>query len=192
MKLTTGPTTYPPREDSSFLLDYLASNLTFIDEYVFEIGVGNGYILLSLCEKFGQSHFLGGDISFDAALNAHKNAIRNGVNVLLVAGKNFEYLRSNFSPSIFIFNPPYLPSDSEIDKFLSKAELNALVGGSQGIEALEKVVQLLPAHSTGFFVLSSTSVLPEKFILSVAPKEGVVLKSLKFAFETLFLIKVSS
>ena len=192
MKLITDPTTYPPREDSFFLLDYLASNLTFINEYVFEVGVGNGYILLSLCEKFRHSHFLGGDINFDAALNAHKNAIRNDVNVLLVAGKNFEYLRPNFSPSIFIFNPPYLPADSEFDKFLSKSELNALVGGSQGVEALEEVVHLLPPCSLGFFLLSSVSAFPENFLLNVAPKKGKVLKSLKFSFETLFLMKIFS
>ena len=123
MKLKTENNVYTPREDSFFLLEYLVNNYQFINEYVLEIGVGNGYILLALCEKFPNSLYFGSDLNFSAALNAHQNAIINGLNTLIVAGKNFEYLRPNFSPSIFIFNPPYLPANSDLDKYLSKDEL---------------------------------------------------------------------
>ena len=136
---------YEPREDSFLTVDGMMQYADLIQARgMVEIGVGSGYVIINLRRVCETGVFIGTDINFSAALQTRMNAAQSGVDIHVVCARYARPFRREGLPNVFVFNPPYLPSDPEVDKNLTQAELTALVGGPIGTEVMLEFLEELP------------------------------------------------
>ncbi len=130
-----------PRPETEELV---ANILAAYDEYfadqenvmVCDIGTGSGAIAITLKKEEENLNILATDIS-EAALNvAKENARMNEANVAFCCGDMVEPLiERQMHFDILISNPPYIPSDEELEHSVKDYEPHvALFGGSDGLK----------------------------------------------------------
>lgn len=189
MKLDVFHGVYQPREDSIFFVDSLKS--LDINPVSIEIGSGSGIISLHLLLSKGEytSH-LAVDLNYDAALNTKHNAKINLLHFDVIAGDGIRSFRKGIPEYTILFNPPYLPTDPDIDKHLEFNERLALVGGIKGDEALIKHLKYLAHDQSGYYIISSLATNPVAFQQKLENFVIQVISSLKLSFETLWLIHI--
>ena len=99
--------------------------------------------------------------------------------------------RPNAIPSIIIFNPPYLPSNPEIDPYSPKYELQQLVGGEKGDEVISDVLNSIDNPSTILYtIISSLATNPVQF--SKKHKNWItnVMGSKNMGFEIIWVLRM--
>ena len=189
VKLEIVPEIYMPREDSFLFIDNLKYEM--VGENVFtEIGVGSGIISLSIGDK--SSSIIGVDINMIAALISKKNAYSNNYdNYLGVCGDGVKSFRKKSLGGKLIFNPPYLPEDSEIDPYSPKHELQQLVGGKKGDEVINSIINSLDdGVNVVFTMISSLATNPIEFSINKKEWNISVVSSENLGFETIWLLKL--
>jgi release factor glutamine methyltransferase len=124
------PDVYPPAEDTRLLLD-AALEEARTDDSVLEVGTGSGVIAEQLAEV--ASCVVATDINREAVRVARERGVP-AVRTDLVACIDFSF-------SLVVFNPPYLPSSDETpDDSMSRA----LGGGETGREVAERFLEIVP------------------------------------------------
>ena len=90
-----------------------------------------------------------------------------------------------------IFNPPYLPEDSEIDPYSPKHELQQLVGGKKGDEVINSIINSLDdSVNIVFTMISSLATNPIEFSINKKEWSISVVSSENLGFETIWLLKL--
>jgi methylase of polypeptide subunit release factors len=180
---------YKPRDDSYFMVETIKT-IGLSEDFV-EVGCGSGIILLSLLEnKPNISIAIGIDINFKAAILTKINAKLNKLDVEIIASTHLSCFRKNGTPSIIIFNPPYLPEDSEIDPHLSLEERHALIGGKYGFEVLLDHIKYIEKHHIGYYIISSLATDFEQIRKKCPGYNIKLINTKKIPFETLWIIKI--
>lgn len=191
MKIQRVDGVYEPREDSFLTVDGV---MNYIDEIriggMLEIGVGSGYVILSLLDKCPSSYFIGTDINFKAAQLTRNNAIENDLLLHMVCTEFARSFRKGALPRTVVFNPPYLPADASIDSSLSLEERMALVGGKKGTEIMMEYIIEMPKDVTGFFIVSSLSTELKELERALKGKELDLIGEQSFSFEKLWLVRI--
>ena len=128
---------YKPAEDTILLLKH-AERL--VEGNVLEMGTGSGYIAIELSRLPQVRCVVGVDVDPEAVGVARKNAFDAGVSnaVCFLESDLFQ----NLSDSRFdwvLFNPPYLPSEGDIDEL-------SWAGGRNGGELLMRLMREAPSH----------------------------------------------
>jgi methylase of polypeptide subunit release factors len=165
--------------------------VNFQTDYFMEIGPGSGIISLSLANP--SSTVVCCDISYQASKQTKSNAEVNRFhNFLVVTSSLVRPFRKGSIPHVVIFNPPYLPQDSEIDPYSPKYELSQLVGGKLGFETVSELLdQISPDDTTLYTIISSLASNPIEFN-EIHPKWSMkVLAAKNMGFETIWILKVS-
>ena len=112
---------YFPAEDTFLFLDTIRFENSI--HKVIEIGGGSGIISVFLAKMYPSVRFLVTDIAFDATITIKENARINevGSQIDIACMDKLEAIRQ-IEPDTIIWNPPYLPMDSESDalKFQEK------------------------------------------------------------------------
>jgi len=182
---------YFPAEDTFFLIRNLYLNEDI--KSVYEIGGGSGIISIFLAKKLEKTSFLVSDISLTATKMIHSNCKLNGVNsqIDVVCMDKLNALRF-LSPEVIIWNPPYLPEDSETKK-LPIADKLMLTGGRRGYEEIYDLITSLQnskANTSLYTIFSSIAWDKDNF--EEISEKGVyleIIKELKLFFEKLYLVR---
>ncbi|MCK4729976.1 MAG: methyltransferase [Candidatus Aenigmarchaeota archaeon] len=169
---------YEPDEDTYFLTEQIKKLIKSRKfESVLEMGIGSGYISLSIADKVNK--ILGVDINPKAVEFAEKSRKEQKIeNVEFRISNLFEKVAGKFD--LIFFNPPYLPGNGDL----------SCEGGERGQELIEKflseVRNRLNEGGVGVILLSSfnnISELKRRFNL-------VKLGELELFFETLYCYKL--
>ncbi len=183
---------YAPREDSFLTVEGVEKNIDAVSkDGMVEVGVGSGYVIINIRKYCDSGIFVGTDINFNAARQARTNAIKHGADVHVICCSFTQPFRRNGLPRIYVFNPPYLPSDPEVDVNLTDDELTALIGGEKGTEVMEDFLKELPSPSVAFCIVSSLATTLEDLERSLKRWSITVVAERSFSFERLWLVKFS-
>ncbi len=173
---------YEPSDDTYLLYDTI-KNLSLRMSRVAEIGSGTGLLTLALARH---NIILATDLNLKAVKCTLKNLKINGLytNADLICCDSLKPVRENELFDYIIFNPPYIPTDTQEDIAWS--------GGVGGIEVTEKFLldsaKRLKKHGKILCVISSNMDLKKlfKFIEKLGFKTAF-LSSKKFFFEELHI-----
>ncbi|MHA1345601.1 MAG: HemK2/MTQ2 family protein methyltransferase [Candidatus Heimdallarchaeaceae archaeon] len=182
---------YFPAEDTFFLIRNL--NLSENIKSIYEIGGGSGIISIVLAKNFEKTRFLVSDISLVATKMIQSNCKLNGVNdqIDVVCMDKLNAIRY-LSPEVIIWNPPYLPEDSETNK-LPNADKLMLTGGKRGFEEIYELIisiQSTKAKTSLYTIFSSIAWNKDNF--EEMSEKGIhfaIIKELKLFFEKLYLVR---
>lgn len=182
---------YFPAEDTFFLIRNL--NLSENIKSIYEIGGGSGIISIVLAKNFEKTRFLVSDISLVATKMIQSNCKLNGVNdqIDVVCMDKLNAIR-HLSPEVIIWNPPYLPEDSETNK-LPNADKLMLTGGKRGFEEIYELIisiQSTKAKTSLYTIFSSIAWNKDNF--EEMSEKGIhfaIIKELKLFFEKLYLVR---
>lgn len=189
LDITTDNRVYEPREDSYLVVDNLELFSQKKLQQVLEIGCGSGIISLSYLQKFPQNHYFAVDINYEAVYLTLKNMKNNNLdNLQLICSDLTTSFRKGTRFDEIIFNPPYLPED-EFDEYMSKNDLNALVGGKIGIEKTIRFIDHVKLYTTKIItIISSLSASIDEFAKLVPHWEIKIIADKKLGFEIIWLV----
>lgn len=106
------------------------------DVVAVDIGTGSGAIAIAVKKEEPAISMMGTDISKEAIQVANQNAQANKASVPFMVGDMLEPLMErNLKVDILISNPPYIPSDEEMEATVVEHEPHvALFGGEDGLK----------------------------------------------------------
>lgn len=151
---------YEPREDSYLLMRNLSKYVK--NRSVLDVGTGSG-IQAQEAIKFGASKVLALDVNseaVDAAIKKGINAIRSDL---------FSKITGKYD--VIVFNPPYLPYDSQED-----AESSLITsGGPKGDELISRFLTQAPRFMTkkGIILIIVSSLTPKSNLLKLLRSLGL-------------------
>jgi release factor glutamine methyltransferase len=173
------PNVYEPCEDTFLLLE-AALDVVLPSDAVLEIGTGCGLIAKVIARV---AHSV---IATDINPQAVKNATLNGVEA--IQGDLFCNLNSQFD--LIIFNPPYLPTDTDVPcDWLTQA----WDGGLSGREVITRFLTQVDRYLTtrGRVLLMISSITGYREVTERMKAQFEVVRSLaerKVFFETLYVL----
>ena len=172
------PDVYEPCDDTYLLVDAALNEVRPTDS-VLEVGTGCGIIAKMVAERARCV------IATDKNPRAVVNAKLNGVEAIV--GDLFSDLDSRFD--LIIFNPPYLPSRSDIS---SDWQTRAWDGGPSGREVIVRFLSQVGKYLTkkGRVLLMISSITGYKEVTELMHAQfGIVrvIAERKFFFETLYV-----
>jgi len=183
---------YFPKEDSFFILESV--EIADSHRFLLEIGGGSGIISIVLSCKHPSIRCLITDISFSSAKTINKNSRINKVNnrIDIICMDKMQALRQTH-PDLVIWNPPYLPSDEEIDS-LTIEDKKMLIGGKRGYEEVYELLKYIKYNriKTTFYTLFS-SIAWNKKNIGKLKEDGFsvqIIRETSLFFEKLYLVKV--
>ncbi len=114
---------------------------------IIDVGTGSGVIALSLAAKFPEAEIIATDISDDALLLAHENAVRLGTaRVQFLKSDLLETVDGTFD--LIIANLPYISRhdrDQLAPEVLRDPEV-ALFAGEKGDKMIRQLIESAPSH----------------------------------------------
>lgn len=114
-------------------IDHIFNENTSIDAV--DVGTGSGAIAIVIANEEKRVKMKATDISEEALETAKKNAQNNGAEICFMAGDMLQPLiEQKFKFDVLISNPPYIPSQEEMEKSVVDFEPHvALFGGNDGL-----------------------------------------------------------
>ena len=108
---------------------------------VTDVGTGSGAIAITLCKEEPRIRMHATDISAEALVTARKNAEMNGADIQFIAGDMLQPLiEEGRKLDILVSNPPYIPSQEEMEKSVIDFEPHvALFGGEDGLKFYREI-----------------------------------------------------
>jgi len=182
--LETCSDVYEPSEDS-FLIAKEIEKLDFTGKEVLEIGTGTGLLSLIVAKK--AKTVLSTDINPSALKCAEKNAKVNKIkNISFLKSDLFENITDSFD--VIIFNPPYIPTESEFNDL----EERAWVGGKSGRKITDRFLSEFEYYMNKkgiILILQSSLSNIEKTLEKLKPFNPEIISSQKLEWEKLVVIK---
>jgi release factor glutamine methyltransferase len=173
------PNVYEPCDDTFLLVD-AALNVVRPTDSVLELGTGCGLIAKVIA---GSAHSV---IATDINPQAVKNATLNGVTA--IQGDLFCNLNRRFD--LIIFNPPYLPSDTNVPRdWLTQA----WDGGAEGREVIMRFLKQVESYLTsrGRVLIMLSSLTGHQEVTARMNAQFEIVRTLTermVFFETLYVI----
>ena len=135
-----------PRSDSECLIDWLLDSFASSQRLrLLDIGTGSGALALSLAAKRPSWSITATDIDSRALRLARDNALRHRLAIRLIHTNLFPPSRSRYD--VILSNPPYLTHNEKIQQpQLGYEPLVALVGGSDGLALIKRILKTAPQY----------------------------------------------
>jgi len=173
------PNVYEPSDDTYLLVDAALSVVRPTDS-VLEVGTGCG-LIAKIVARLARSV-----IATDTNPQAVANATLNGVEA--IHGDLFANLHRRFD--LIIFNPPYLPTHSDMS---SDWLTRAWDGGPSGREVIMRFLSQVDGHLTdrGRVLMSISSITGHREVIERMKAQFEIVRTLaerKVFFETLYVI----
>ena len=140
-----------PRPETEYLVSLLTEKMAEPPHQVLDLGTGTGAIALALARHWPEAQVLAADVSADALALAQENVARTGLGerVRLQQSDWYESVPAETRFDLIVSNPPYL-TERETNETLAEVRnfepRIALTPGSQGLEALQRIIAGAPAH----------------------------------------------
>lgn len=181
VKILVGPGVLIPRPETELVTREAIKRLSPLREKplkILELCTGSGAISIALAKEFPRAEILAVDISEAALGYAKKNKNLNKIrNITLLKGDLFGPVkRKKFH--LVIANPPYIK-----DQILKTLEpevrdwepREALAGGSEGLEIVEKIIAEAPEYllAGGFLVLEIAGRTHPEVLYEMAKQAGL-------------------
>ena len=145
-RMLVGPDVLIPRSETEELCARILARIDGIfpgkEELVCaDIGTGSGAIAVTLVKEESRLRMYGTDISEEALEVAKKNAEANEADVTFIAGDMLKPLiERNIKLDILISNPPYIPSEEQMERSVVDFEPHvALFGGNDGLKFYREI-----------------------------------------------------
>src|SRR2546423_3294568 len=136
-----------PRPETEEFVGLVESRIMNRKSKIVELGTGSGVIALSLAKKIPEAEIIATDISDDALLLAHENAVRLGVaRVQFLKSDLFEKIEGKFD--VIVANLPYISRhdrDQLAPEVLRDPEV-ALFAGEKGDEIIRRLIETAPPY----------------------------------------------
>ncbi|ASL40056.1 MULTISPECIES: peptide chain release factor N(5)-glutamine methyltransferase [Acetobacter] len=151
LDLAVSPASLVPRGDTetliTSLLEYRPDQASV--QNILDLGTGTGCLLLAALAEYPKARGVGVDINPQAAMLAHANAQRCGMqdHALFIAAEWDAALAPNARFDVVLSNPPYIPTSDLADLMREVREhepVRALDGGSDGLNAYRYLCGRLP------------------------------------------------
>jgi release factor glutamine methyltransferase len=142
LPITVTPAVLIPRPETELLVD-LALERPFVA--VADLGTGSGAIALALKKERPAARVVGVEASAAALEVARRNAVRLALEVQWRHGQWCGPLASE-SYELIVANPPYVAEGDPHLAALGYEPRQALVAGSDGLDAIRAIVAQAPAH----------------------------------------------
>lgn len=156
LRLAVSPAVLVPRPDTELLVDWalelLDRPLSGPNPSVVDLGTGSGAIALALASRRPRARVTATDTNGSALAVALENGRRLGLSVRwrlgdwwqAVAGERFD---------LAVSNPPYVAEHDPHLAALAHEPRSALVAGELGLADLRRIVELAPAHVSGWLLV---------------------------------------
>jgi release factor glutamine methyltransferase len=201
--LTNCNTVYNPAEDTFLLLDTFkhlikSGDLDFSGKVVLELGTGTGLVSLWIAKNAAArpDYLVATDISPHAAQCARTNVILNSMPpISILCSDLFSAFGRSAKFDIIIFNPPYVPSNSEDSKKPKAWESRAWNGGVQGREIIDRFLRSFADYLSGtgqaFLIHSSLNMLAKTREITKAQGFDLeIVGKTKLTWETLWVLEL--
>lgn len=182
--------TYEPEEDSFLLLEQTLKQIKENNLDICEVGVGSGYVISNLINKFPNNNFYGSDINpFAIEQTKKKNS-----EIKLINSSLLEKFEQKFD--LIIFNTPYLPlEDNEKYEDISFKD-KAIYGGEKGYEVIEEFIYEIndKLKDDGQVIMIYSSLSNHNYIKEILHKNLFNYKLLKeesHFFEKLYCLQIT-
>ncbi|HKL47459.1 MAG TPA: peptide chain release factor N(5)-glutamine methyltransferase [Candidatus Izemoplasmatales bacterium] len=141
--------------------ELVANVLMLYDEYfsgqkvdMIDVGTGSGCLAIALAKEEPHFNVSATDISDEALQLAKENADLLGADVEFIQGDMLEPVM-NQEFDILVSNPPYIPTDEQVDALILDNEPHiALFGGKDGLKFIREII------------IDSKKILKEKAIIA--------------------------
>ena len=148
--LQVSPATLVPRPETELVVERALFHCQSIESpELADLGTGSGCIALAIASEVSAAHLIATDISADALEVAKQNCNALELdNVSFFCGSWTEALPNDRRFDIIVSNPPYIASDDQClaDKFMRFEPPEALIGGSDGLESIRRIVASVRKH----------------------------------------------
>ena len=149
LDLVVTPAVLIPRPETELLVELALERIAADSEVrVADLGTGSGAIALAVASERPRARIVATDASADALAVARGNAVRLGIgHVTFVHGDWCEALgHERFD--VIVSNPPYIAAgDAHLETGdLRREPRSALVAGTDGLDAIRRIVATSPAH----------------------------------------------
>lgn len=189
IQINTNETVYSPHEDTFLMARAIMSEIK--NASAVEVGCGSGYSIIHLSRYNKDYTNYAIDLNFEAVKLTKQNMVQNNVhNIQLICGNLYEMVRRGSFKYIF-FNPPYLPADPAVDKYLSYLDKIQFVGGKKGFELTSEIINQLKCDQILYVIISSLATHPDN-MRKIHPYHmiHIVDKEILDDGETLWVLKV--
>jgi|SRR5579862_607092 len=125
--------------------------------WICDVGTGSGCIAVALAQELPDARVVAVDVSVDALAVAERNAAEHGVadRILCVESDLFDGLDPSTRFDAIVSNPPYLAPADFTQPELRFEPHTALSGGSDGLEAISRLIEAAPGrlHTGGWLIV---------------------------------------
>ena len=142
LSLTVNPAVLIPRPETELLVD-LALQLEFSS--IADLGTGSGAIALAIKRQRPKAHVVATDSSAAALAVAQRNAVKHGLEVEFRHGRWLEPLAGERF-DLIVANPPYVAANDRHLAHLHFEPMDALIGGSDGLDEIREIARAAPGH----------------------------------------------
>ena len=136
-----------PRPETEEFVGLVESRIMNRESRIVDLGTGSGVIALSLAKKIPEAKITATDISDDALLLGHENAVRLGISgVQFLQSDLLENVDGKFD--LIVANLPYISRhdrDQLAPEVLRDPEV-ALFAGEKGDEIIRRLIERAPLH----------------------------------------------
>ncbi len=150
LMLEVQPGVLVPRPDTETLVDGALKRLEAISAAqpqpaVLDLGTGTGAVALAIKHRWLTAQVTAIDLDAQAVVLARRNAQRLGLDIEVLQGDWFAPVASRRF-ELIVSNPPYIAAGDPHLAALAHEPRRALVGGTDGLQALAHLVRAAPAH----------------------------------------------
>ncbi len=145
LTLDVSPDVLIPRAETELLVELALQRLA-PNARVLDLGTGSGAIALAIKQERVDCTVTATDVSIAAADVARRNAAKHGLDVDVRVGDWYAAVTGRFDT--IVSNPPYIRAlDPHLESLVSEPEL-ALIGGKDGLDALQVIISGAPSRLT--------------------------------------------
>ena len=152
LRLQVDPRVLIPRPDTETLvnwsLELLQSDALPADAAILDLGTGSGAIALAIAQHLKTAgrpaRVTAADASAGALAVARENALRLGLDVVLIESNWFEKVGEHFH--LIATNPPYVANADPHLADLTNEPLDALTAGADGLDDIRKIIAQAPSY----------------------------------------------
>jgi release factor glutamine methyltransferase len=153
IEITTSEGVFIPRQETEVLVSVVKLWLEDreLENFIlFDVGTGTGAIAIALARFFRGAKVFASDFSEIALGCARENASAQDLidRITFLSGDLLQPFAGVGQADAIVSNPPYVPAEEieRLPEIVKREPVEALIGGREGLETIEKLIEASPVH----------------------------------------------